>query len=86
MLAIDIRLRMNRIEEAEELLRGIAADRIVERLRLPYAHTVALVALGAGKAELAETAATMLRCLQTEEGELPVAQMDMLGRLDRLRG
>ena len=86
LLAIDIRLKTNRIQEAEELLRGIAADGIGERLRLPYAHTAGLVALYNRKAELAETASAMLRCIEIEQGGLPVGYDGILERLDALRG
>ena len=85
-LAIDIRLKTNRIQEAEELLRGIPADHIAPQLRLPYAHTAGLVALHSKRAELAYTASAMLRCIEAEEGGLPVEYEAVLEGLDALRG
>ena len=86
LLAIDIRLKTNRIQEAEELLRGIPADHIAPQLRLPYAYTAGLVALHSEKAELAETASAMLRCIEAEEGGLPVGYEAVLEGLEALRG
>ena len=51
------------MKEAEELLRGVPADRVTERLRLPYAHTIGLVALYCRNADLAATAVGMLRSI-----------------------
>ena len=86
LLGIEIRLRTNRIEEAEELLQGVPADRVTERLRLPYAHTIGLVALRCGNADLAATALGMLRCIDTEEGGLPDDYEGMLEALGGLTG
>ena len=83
LLGIEIRLRTNRVEEAKELLRSVPADRLVERLCLPYAHTVGLVALCSGDADLAATALGMLRCIDTEDGGLPD---DCIGMQEALAG
>ena len=82
----NIRLKTNRIQEAEELLRGIPADHIAPQLRLPYAHAAGLVALHSKRAELADTASAMLRCIEAEEGGLPVEYEAVLEGLDALRG
>ena len=82
MLRIEILLGTNRTEEAVELLRELPTDRIGERLRLRYAHTMGLVALRAGDAELAATAAGVLRCIDTEEGGLAREWATMLDALD----
>ena len=86
LLGIEIRLRTNRMKEAEELLRGVPADRVTERLRLPYAHTIGLVALYCRNADLAATAVGMLRCIDTEEGGLPGDYEGMLEALGGLTG
>ena len=86
LLAIEIRLRTNRVEDAKELLQRVPADRVTERLRLPYAHTVGLVALCSGNADLAATALGMLRCIGTEEGGLPDDYTGMQGALAGLAG
>lgn len=86
LLAIEIRLRTNRVEEAQELLRSVPADRVTERLRLPYAHTVGLVALCSGNADLAATALGMLRCIDTEEGGLSDDYTRMQEALGSLAG
>ena len=77
LLGVEIRLRTNRIEDAKDLLRSVPVDRVSERLRLPYAHTVGLVALCSGNADLAATALSMLRCIDTEVGGLPSDYADM---------
>ena len=86
LLAIEIRLRTNRIEEAEELLRGVPEDHVTERLRLPYAHTIGLVALRCGNADIAATALGMLCCIDTEEAGLPGDYEGMLEALGGLTG
>lgn len=86
LLAIEIRLRTNRVEDAKELLQSVPTDRVTERLRLPYAHTVGLVALCSGNADLAATALGMLRCIDTEEGGLPDDYTGMQEALAGLAG
>ena len=82
LLTIDVRLRMNRADAARELLRKIPEDQITERLRLPYAYTMGLVALNTKDSELRAAAASMFRNIAIDEGDLPSVFQFMLDTLD----
>ena len=86
LLAAEIRLRTNRIAEAEKVLCAVSTERVTERLRLPYAYSVGLVALAGGSGALATTAAAMLRCIESEEGGLGAVYKRVLEGLDSLQG
>ena len=73
---------MNRADAARELLRRIPEDQISERLRLPYAYTVGLVALNTKDSDLRTAAASMFRNIAIDEGDLPSVFQFMLDTLD----
>ena len=85
MLRIEILLNTNRAKEARELVPEIPKERVGGRLRLRYAHTIGLVALRAGDAELTVAAAGILRSIDTEEGGLPSESAKVLDALDHVR-
>ena len=85
MLRIEILLDTNRTEQAVESVRELPVDRMAGRLRSRYGYTMGVVALRAGDAGLAATAAGVLRCIDTEEGGLVGEWAKMLDALDRVR-
>ena len=85
LLGIEIRLKTDRIEEAEELARVLPTERITGRLRLQYAYTIGSVAVRCRNIDLAETAAGMLRCIHTEDGGLQSEYDALLDALESVR-